>query len=79
MPGNVGFYAGPAGDAPEHVKFMPTMKFPKRVMVWLAMSPRGLSSPVFSEKSQTVDGDFYREKIIKKELVPFFEREISRE
>ena len=71
MPGNVGFYAGPAGDAPEHVKFKPTMKFPKRVMVWLAMSPRGLSSPVFQKKSQTVDGDFYREKIIKKELVPF--------
>ena len=71
MPGNVGFYAGPAGDAPEHVKFKPTMKFPKRVMVWLAMSPRGLSSPVFQKKSQTVDGDFYREKIIKKELMPF--------
>ena len=49
MPRNAGFYAGPGGDVAENIKFKPKAKFQKRVMVWLAISPRGISKTDFSE------------------------------
>ena len=58
MPGNAGFYTGPGGDAPKEMKFKIKTKFLSRVMVWCAISPRGLSRPVFFQKKRhTVDGE----------------------
>ena len=41
MSSNAGFYASAGGDAPSHVKFRPESKFPRKLLVWLAMSPKG--------------------------------------
>ena len=38
---NTDFYAGPNGDVPETVKFCPVWSLSRKLLVWLAISPRG--------------------------------------
>ena len=71
MPANKGYYAGPGGDAPEDVKHRPIGKFPRKLLVWVAISPRGISRPVITPSRANVNGAVYREKCIKGELLPF--------
>ena len=71
MPANRGFYAG-AGDAvPDAVRIAPQGKFPRKLLVWIAISPRGVTTPVICPSRGNIDGDFYREKCLKQVLLPF--------
>ena len=56
------FYAGPGGDVVEEVEFKSKAKFQKRLMVWLAISPRGISKPIFQRRMATMNSVFYRKK-----------------
>ena len=71
MPGNVGYYAEAGGDVPAHVKYRCESKFPKKLMVWAAISPRGVSEPVIMASRESVGGVVYREKCLRKGLIPF--------
>ena len=71
MPANSGFYAGPGGDVPDDVRFRPVGKFPRKLLVWVAISPRGVSSPVICPSRTNVGGDFYRRECLQKKLFPF--------
>ena len=73
MPANAGFYASPGGDTPFHVKFKPEGKFPRKLLVWLAMSPKGVTCPVIMPSKNNVSGKVYREKCLKDVLVPFID------
>lgn len=73
MPSNAGFYASADGDAPSHVKFRPESKFPRKLLVWLAMSPKGVTRPVIMLSKNNVSGEVYREKCLKGALLPFIE------
>jgi len=69
MPGNVGYYCDGKKTVAESVKFYGKRKFPQRVLVWCAISPRGISSIVIL-KNVTMNNVRYRE-ILQKNLLPF--------
>lgn len=73
MPGNAGFYAEAGSDVPPHIKYRPEAKYPKKVMVWAAISPRGVSRPVIISSKESVGGAVYRERCIRRGLLPFLE------
>ena len=71
MPANKGFYAA-AGDAVHYaVRIAPQGKFPRKLLVWMAISPRGITTPVICPSRGNIDGDFYREKCLNQVLLPF--------
>lgn len=55
-------------DAPvsSEVKYVEHKKFPKKVLLWLAISPNGMSEPVFFESGLAVHGDIYVERCLPK-------------
>ena len=58
MPSNTGYYAG-AGDAvPNSVRIAPQSKFPKKLLVWIAISPRGSPHPFSAQAGVTSTADF---------------------
>lgn len=71
MPGNDGFYTSDVESAPSTVKYKCQEKFPMKIMVWIAISESGISSPFVCPRRCAIDGDIYREKCIRKRLVPF--------
>lgn len=50
--------------AEESVKYVEHTKFPKKVLLWLAISPRGISKPVFFESGLAVTADRYIERCL---------------
>ena len=71
MPANSGYYMGPGGDVPHSVRYRSKEKFPRKLMVWMAISPRGISKPVILPSKANVGGHIYREKCLKEGLLPF--------
>lgn len=54
------FYFQNANDPiEESVKYVEHTKFPKKVLLWLAISPRGMSNPVFFESGLAVNAERY--------------------
>ena len=47
MPGSAFFYSDDKSKYPDSVRFKGQYKYPKMRVVWVAISPRGLSYPVF--------------------------------
>ena len=58
----------------EKIKFKPRSKFEKRLMVWMAISPRGCSKPYFAPANCAINAEIYRKECITKRLVPFIKK-----
>lgn len=74
--GNTGFYVPPggsAGDLPDEVRLRPKSKYPEKLLVWIAISERGISKPYYLVKKASLTGQLYRDECIQKYLVPFLE------
>lgn len=69
---NRGFYSSDKSNCPPDVQYARKQKFPPRIMVWLAISPRGLSTPFIMEKG-CMDGQTYLENCLRGRLVPFLD------
>ena len=65
MPGTARFYSDEKSKCPDSVRFKRQDKFPKMVMVWVAISPRGIS------KSPSIESPIYIDKCLEKSLLPF--------
>ena len=60
MPGNAGFYTQDVRTAPDNVRFKSKEKFPKKILVWMAISSKGVSKPyIGSVGGPAIDGDRY--------------------
>ena len=64
---NVGYYTDGKKSIPENVKFYGKQKFPSRIMVWCAISPKGLVLRVLGPNTMCGTKTFY-----KKTLFHFF-------
>lgn len=74
MPGNAGYYTTDHESTPNDVRFKSKEKFPPKVLVWLALSEKGISQPfVNTVKGPAIDGNTYIKKCLKK-LIPFIEK-----
>ena len=52
-------------------------KYPKRIMMWIAISPRGVSKPVIIQSGTHVNREVYREMTVEPRTVTVYRREIS--
>jgi hypothetical protein len=53
------FYSSEELEVPEEVRFRPVAKFPKKVMVWIAMSSKGFSEPYIVPSGNAVNAKTY--------------------
>ena len=60
--GNENFYSDNIDFAPANVKFRRKHKYEKKLLVWIAMSPRGISEPFIMASGNAVDQFVYRDK-----------------
>jgi transposase len=75
-PGNDGFYSDNMNITPDNVKYNLQEKYPPKLLVWLAISPKGVSKPYFCKSKSAVNQDVYYQ-ILKEKLVPFIKKNYS--
>ena len=67
-----GYYTSYRSLCPTDVKYKPKTKFPKKVLVWLAISDAGISDAlVIRRSSVSIDQHSYLREFIKKSLMKF--------
>ena len=52
---NRGFYSSNKEETPYEVKLKRTQKYEAKVLVWVAISENGISSPFFAKQRQAID------------------------
>jgi hypothetical protein len=73
--GNEYYFSHPSLETPENVKFIYKEKFQSKVLVWIAISPRGLSQPyIVQTKGFAINSNIYVNECIKGKLVPFIKK-----
>ena len=63
MGANRGYYTANKENANLNVKYRTVEKFPKKDMLWVAISEKGVSDPYFVQKN-SLNGKIYREECI---------------
>ena len=71
LAGNYRFYSSNLEKTPDSVKYKYKAKFEKKLLVWIAISPAGMTSPIFFQSGLAINQDVYLEKCIKAKLIPF--------
>ena len=70
--GNDNYYSNDKSKCPDSVRFAGKEKYPNKVMIWVAISNRGISKPLFlPSKSEAVDSDIYINDCKEKRLLLF--------
>jgi len=69
-PGNDRFYSNDLSKTPEDVLYKSVRKYEPKLLVWLAISPQGVSKPFIAKSGMAIDQERYLD-IIKKYLEPF--------
>jgi transposase len=73
MPGNDHYYATSSGAATSSHKFAPKVKFPEKLLVWIAISDLGISRPYFAPSRGAMNAQIYKTKCIEQRLKPFLD------
>ena len=75
MPGNSGYYTNNKKTCPESVRFIGKEKFPKKFIMWIAISDRGMSEPLFrTSKTVAINSSIYVNECLEKRLLPFIHK-----
>ncbi|XP_065652787.1 uncharacterized protein LOC136080106 [Hydra vulgaris] len=75
MPGNSGYYTNNKKTCPESVRFIEKNKFPKKLLMWIAISDRDMSEPLFrTSKSVAINSSIYINECLEKRLLPFIHK-----
>ena len=74
--GNNTFYTTDIAATPSSVKFNPVKKFEPKLLVWLCMSDKGISAPIFWKSGMAVNKRVYME-CIKHGVLPFIRKHHS--
>ena len=77
MPGNSGFYSSDKSSTPENIKYKQAGKFPERVMVWAAISSKGVSKLHITAKRETMNSEIYLNKCLKAILLPYIDKHFT--
>jgi transposase len=68
---NRGYYSSNKNLTPPENKFKKVKKFGQKLLVWIAISEKGISQPFFAEQKQAINKETYLKKCIMQKLVPF--------
>lgn len=71
MAGNDGFYSKKPGKAPADVRFKKRKKFEQKVLVWVAISPQGLSHAMIKKSGYAINAERYLNECIRRRLIPY--------
>ena len=71
--GNSGFYSSDVTATPSDVKLKRKSKFEQKLLVWVAISPKGLSKHYVAPSGQAVNENVYIDKCLRSCLLPFIE------
>ena len=74
IPGNAGYYTADNSTVPADVKYKAEEKYPPKILVWIVISDRGISEPLFRpSKAAAIDQHVYRLECLEQRLLPFIE------
>lgn len=73
MAGNDRFYSDDTSKTPDEVKYKYAKKYESKVLVWLAISPKGVTKPYFAESKMAINQHTYLDIIIN-HLEPFINK-----
>ena len=73
VPTNRGYYSSEKSLTSAEVRFKRTQKFEQKLLVSIAISTNGISSPFFAKQRQTINEKTYVEECIIKRLLPFID------
>ena len=73
IPTNRGYYSSEKSLTSPEVRFKRTQKFEQKLLVWIAISTNGISSPFFAKQRQAINEKTYLEECTTKRLVPFID------
>ena len=63
MPGNAGFYSSDKKKTPVDVRFKCKKKFESKILIWLAISYKGISAPyISSTRGPAINTEMYTKK-----------------
>lgn len=71
VPSNRGFYSSDKNDTSSDIKFKKTQKYEPKVLVWVAISTKGISTPFFAKQKQAINEKAYLNECIIRRLLPF--------
>lgn len=71
LAGNDIFYTKDIHSVPENVRYKKMAKFEKKVLVWLAISPKGVSEAHFQQSGLAINQHLYRDECLEKRLYKF--------
>ena len=74
VPGNSGYYSSDPLTAPTNIKFKPKQKYEPHLLVWLAVSSRGVSSPYIYCSKIAVREETHLKRCIRGHLLPFINK-----
>ncbi|CAF2036103.1 unnamed protein product [Rotaria magnacalcarata] len=72
--GNRFFYSTDLTTAPVDIKFRKKKKFESKIMIWMAISSKGVSDVYVHKSKQAIRQDTYLNQCINKRLLPFIEK-----
>lgn len=72
--GNRFFYSTDPDNAPVDVKFLRKKKFEEKVMIWMAISAKGVSSVYVHQSKQAIRQETYIRQCIEQRLIPFIKK-----
>lgn len=58
------YFTSPTKEVSSEVKFISHTKFPKKVLLWLTISEKGMSKPLFFRSGLAVNGEIYSTKCL---------------
>lgn len=70
---NAGFYSSNVDETPDEVKLKRKSKFEPKLLVWIAMSSKGLSKHYIAPSGLNIKDDVYIDKCLRQRLIPFIE------
>ncbi len=68
---NQSYYTVDPATTPYHIKFKRRAKFEPKLLVWMAVSPKGISRVYIHRSKVAVDTETYLNECIRKRLIPF--------
>ena len=75
--GNRYFYSTDPSTAPPYVKFQKKTKFEQKVLIWMAISSKGISNIYVHKSKQAIRQETYLKECIDKRLLSFIEEHHS--
>ena len=76
---NRGYYTSEKEKTPPEIKFKRTQKYEQNVLVWIAVSTNGISTPFFAKQQPTINETTYLNECIIKRLMPFINNHHSKD